>query len=354
MSKEFDYIIVGGGTAGCVIASRLSAALPNASILVVEAGPNGDPRLWPTQGYDAGVDENIEWNLWSTPQIGFDGKVVTQITNSGKPRNYPLSGMVKAAYESTGVGWIPYINTGDPIGYSEGAQNTYNGFRQYSAKCYLFGDNVTVWNHAITEKLLVARKNVMGVRVLRNSGDCETVDCGLWTVGIGPATELKSHNIHQIADLPVGENFSDHPFFHTFWKVRDRGLSLGDMPMVTPECDWTAGLPIDWMTWHRHDEEVKKHQGEIDKSMYEWVSAEKKPHTESFVLYDHIGLSHMSEPHPSGSTLVLGNVLVAPTARGTLTLSSSDPSAPPILDPNALSNDLDTQLMYAIGRLPSP
>lgn len=87
--------------------------------------------------------------------------------------------MVKAAYESTGVGWIPYINTGDPIGYSEGAQNTYNGFRQYSAKCYLFGDNVTAWNHAITEKLLVARKNVTGVRVLRNSGDRETVDCGL-------------------------------------------------------------------------------------------------------------------------------------------------------------------------------
>lgn len=57
-------------SAGCVIASRLSAALPNASILVVEAGPSGDPRLWPTQGYHAGVDENIEWNLWSTLQKG--------------------------------------------------------------------------------------------------------------------------------------------------------------------------------------------------------------------------------------------------------------------------------------------
>ena len=42
----FDYIIVGGGTAGCVIASRLSQYLPDKRILMVEAGPSdlNDPR----------------------------------------------------------------------------------------------------------------------------------------------------------------------------------------------------------------------------------------------------------------------------------------------------------------------
>ncbi|KAL7783095.1 choline oxidase [Trichoderma ceciliae] len=37
---QFDYIIVGGGTAGCVIASRLSGYLPQKNILVIEGGPS--------------------------------------------------------------------------------------------------------------------------------------------------------------------------------------------------------------------------------------------------------------------------------------------------------------------------
>ncbi|CAF9924014.1 MAG: hypothetical protein ALECFALPRED_002592 [Alectoria fallacina] len=39
-TDNFDYLIIGGGTAGCVIASRLAEYLPKKKILLIEAGPS--------------------------------------------------------------------------------------------------------------------------------------------------------------------------------------------------------------------------------------------------------------------------------------------------------------------------
>jgi len=38
---EYDYVIVGGGSAGCALAARLAEKLPLKTVLLIEAGGDG-------------------------------------------------------------------------------------------------------------------------------------------------------------------------------------------------------------------------------------------------------------------------------------------------------------------------
>ena len=75
-SMTFDYVVIGGGTAGCVIASRLIERQPVLSILLVEAGPDLTNNPYVKKPLDAAHlhGSDIDWKYMTTPQKHLDGK----------------------------------------------------------------------------------------------------------------------------------------------------------------------------------------------------------------------------------------------------------------------------------------
>ena len=79
-SGSFDYVIIGAGAAGSIVAKRLGAAFPEASILVLEAGlrvPPGDTAVWdPRKWLLVGLQARYEWGYVSTPQTQLNNRVI--------------------------------------------------------------------------------------------------------------------------------------------------------------------------------------------------------------------------------------------------------------------------------------
>ncbi|KAF9808708.1 hypothetical protein IEO21_07770 [Rhodonia placenta] len=76
--RAYDYVIVGGGTAGCVLASRLSED-PNVTVLLVEAGKSHEgffqsriPLL-----FTALLGGEYDWNFETTPQEKLGGRQIS-------------------------------------------------------------------------------------------------------------------------------------------------------------------------------------------------------------------------------------------------------------------------------------
>jgi choline dehydrogenase len=73
--EEFDYVVVGGGSAGCVVASRLSED-PSVTVCLLEAGGEGrDLLIRAPLGFAAALPLGLNsWNYTTVPQPGLGGR----------------------------------------------------------------------------------------------------------------------------------------------------------------------------------------------------------------------------------------------------------------------------------------
>ncbi|KAF9460634.1 alcohol oxidase [Collybia nuda] len=116
----FDFIIVGGGNSGNVVANRLSAN-PNVKVLVLEAGPPGDDVLLSQVPFfcaELVAQSPYDWNYTTTTQSGLSGRSIPY------PRGHLLGG-------SSATNWLVYT------------RGTAEDFNRYAS---VSGDSGWSWN----------------------------------------------------------------------------------------------------------------------------------------------------------------------------------------------------------------
>ena len=72
-----DYVIVGAGSAGCVLANRLSADADTRVVLIEAGGPDRNPLIHIPAGYMKLLDHpTITWGFTAEPDPGTNGRAI--------------------------------------------------------------------------------------------------------------------------------------------------------------------------------------------------------------------------------------------------------------------------------------
>lgn len=96
ITQRVDYLIIGAGSAGCVLANRLSAD-PGVSVALLEAGKRDDSLLI---RMPAGVGNLIKakgdqnWGFWTTPQTHMEGRKLWWPRGRGWGGSSSINGMI--------------------------------------------------------------------------------------------------------------------------------------------------------------------------------------------------------------------------------------------------------------------
>lgn len=249
-------------------------------------------------------------------------------------------------------------NSGSPQGLAELVENRNEGKRQLASSVYPL-EGIKVLTDTLVARILVTAKKATGVEladgqvisakreVILSAGAYRTPQVLLLS-GIGPLQDLAGHGITQTVDLPgVGQNLHDHMSVALWWKLRnpEEGYALGSPKFNNP--NFAKGTPLDWVATETVPHEELKAalvaDGEEVNDDHPLLSPPRS-HVESLLVYVAANKANpvIAVDGSHVTTTVFG---LLPTSRGSVTLASSDPNAPPVIDPNYFATESDRYVL---------
>ncbi|MEM9557624.1 MAG: GMC family oxidoreductase N-terminal domain-containing protein [Acidobacteriota bacterium] len=421
-TPAWDYIVVGGGTAGCCLAARLSED-PATRVLLVEAGPRDTAReIHLPPGFVKLFRTELDWAYDTAPQtalghrrlfwprgrvLGGSSSLNAQLYVRGHRRDYDRwaaagadgwsyadvlpyfkrsedqGGALAGDAEYHGIGGLQriedrrYVNplttrflaacaelgiepTPDFNGQRQEGSGLFQvaqrrGARCSSATAYLGPArrrrNLEILTDAVARRLLLAedddgRLAAHGVEVVVD-GDRRQLRARrevilaagaigsphlLQLSGIGPAAVLRAAEIPvRHALRGVGENLQDHLMVSTVYRTRhDLGL------------DHVETL---WNLLHY----LLRRRGPFTTTVCEAGAfvrtASDRPQPDLQLHFLPAALIDHGFDSATDHGFNIAPTLLKPASRGSLRVTSSDPYAPPHIDPSYLASDDDLELL---------
>jgi choline dehydrogenase len=384
-----DYVVVGAGTAGCVLANRLTEDGTRTVTLLEAGGADARMEIKIPAAFSKLFKSDVDWNYETAPQEHMGGRTIYW------PRGKVLGGSssmnammvvpgVRADYDgwaalgAAGWSWddvepylrradavLPPVDLRDPSPLSRafvaaaadaGVEATLTRVWQRRGRRWSAADgylrpalkrrNLELVTGAHATRVVVDDVHATGV-AYRTGGEervaqaeREVVLCGgtvnspqlLLLSGIGPAVHLRKHGLDVRVDLPgVGRNLQDH-LAAGIWVASRRPITLLVAESKPNVARW-----------------VLARRGMLTSNVaeaYAFVATRAElaaPDLELIfapVMFVEGGL----EPPPEHG-ITIGCIALQPRSRGVVELGSPDPLEAPVIQPNYLSDPDDLRVL---------